>query len=118
MNAHLVSSSGFKPAFDQGGASKGFDRAIMGYGMLAASFLDQRHFLAVGAGPGDRATHRSISRNRLTANQCKVCAMDRMVGKLLGEALVRSIGFCHHQQARRLLVDPMDDAGAGNPANT
>ena len=40
-----------------------------------------------------------------------------MIGELARQALVRSVGLGDDQQPRGVLVDAVDDAGTGNPAD-
>ena len=44
-------------------------------------------------------------------------AVATMAFELLGKPLVRGIGLCHHQQARRILVQPMHDTGPLDATN-
>jgi hypothetical protein len=63
-------------------------------------------------------TPRSVAWRRGHAmRDGQIGALDRMVGKLPGEPLMRSVGLGDHEKARRVLVDAVNDARAGHPAN-
>ena len=47
----------------------------------------------------------------------QIAAMDRMVGELSRQPLMRRIGLGAHQQPGRVLVDPMDDTGPLHPVD-
>ena len=47
MNADLMGSTGFKPAFDQRSMIQHRKRSVMGDRVLAAPLFNQRHFLAI-----------------------------------------------------------------------
>ena len=53
----------------------------------------------------------------MTRADREIAARYRMVGELLGKTLVRCIGLRHHQQAARVLVDAVDDAGTLDPVD-
>ena len=61
--------------------------------------------------------HGSGDRNRAAANDGKIGALDRMVGELRGQAFMGAVGLGHDEQARGVLVDPVDDAGPGYTAD-
>ena len=47
----------------------------------------------------------------------QISPLDRVVLELPGKTFVRLIGLCDHQQAGRVLVDPVDDARPRDAAN-
>ena len=54
----------------------------------------------------------------MAIDERKICSLNRVIGELLGEALMRRIRFRHHQQARCVFVDPVDDTRARYASDT
>ena len=54
----------------------------------------------------------------MPATNGEIAPFDRMVGKLPCKAFMCGVGFRHDEEARRILVDPVNDAGAGYAANS
>ena len=89
----------------------------MSHRALAAVAFDDRDLLAVGRRAGERRVDRAFARLRDSVDDREIAPVDRMGGELLGQALVRDVGLCDDQQPRRILVDPVDDAGPGDAAD-
>src|SRR5439155_572763 len=108
VNADLVRAPRFQPAFDQRRAAEALQDAKRSARRLAA--VRYRH-----ANPrADVAAHRGIdhsARRRIALHDREVHAAHRPIGELLREVGLRGYGFRHHQQAARVLVETVDDAG-------
>src|SRR5262245_9900596 len=69
----------------------------------------------------DRGIDRAAPALRASPDDGKVGALEAAVpamgGELLRQALMGRIGLRHHEQARRVLVEAMDDARPSYPAN-
>ena len=50
-----------------------------------------------------------------TVHHGQIAAVDRVFLKLRGQPMMRAIRFRHHQKARRILVNPVHNAGAARP---
>ena len=122
MNANLMGSSSFKSALQIGCRFERLEGAIVRHRVLAPGPCDvrpdQRHLLAIGRRAGDRPTDRACGRQRSPRADRMIGALDRMIGELAGESLVRGGAFGDHEQAGGVLVDPVDDPRPRNPADT
>ena len=116
MDAHLVGSSRFEPAFDQGGIRQRLDDSIARHRPLAARLLTTAIFLRFAE---ERASGASIvppagsgGPRRSPSSAARCCA-----GELAGQPLMRDVGLGDDQQPGRVLVDPVDDARPRHPAD-
>ena len=110
MDADLVGSTGFEPAFDKCRIAQDFQPTPMRHGPFPASAFDDRNLLAVGRRPRERSIDRALRCLRNAFHDRQITPVDRVGGKLLGETFVRDVGLGDDQQTRRILVDPMDDS--------
>jgi outer membrane protein assembly factor BamD len=111
MNAYLMSSPGFQLDPDQGVMGKTLGNAVMSDRGLA--FVTNRKTFPVDAVPADRFVHRSAGRHG-TLNQSQVFPIHGPSLKLFHQRFVRGQGLCSHQQSAGVLVQPVDNAAAGN----
>src|SRR3546814_14623733 len=74
------------------------------------------HFLAVVRRPGKRRIDLSGRGHGDARDDCQIAALYAVARELGGEAFMRGIGLGDDEQARGVLVDPMDDAGPGDAA--
>ena len=125
MDPDLVGAAGFELAGEEGGdglavpAIENLPRLPMGDGLAPA--LANRHLLAGMGVTIDRringpmpAVGRSPGEGQIAPSQC---AGAPMVGKLRAERLMRGVVLRGHHQSRRILVEPMYDAGAAHAAD-
>ena len=84
---------------------------------LAALAFDDRDLLAVRGRAGERRVDRAVARLRNAGDDREIAPVDRMGGELLRQSFVRDVGLGDDQQARRILVDAVDDARPGDAAD-
>ena len=89
----------------------------MGYGALAALAFDDRDLLAVRRRAGERRVDRAFGRLRNAGDDRQVAPVDAVGGELLGQPLMGDVVLGDDQQARRILVDPVDDPGPRHAAD-
>ena len=128
VDADLVRAAGFEVATNLGcGLTKCFNDADAGDGVAACVEQDGL-FLAVGfvAGKlrGDLDDVAGLEADTLDAAQARIApgrdavaegavgAFGGVGGELIGETMVRGVGFGDDKQARSVFVDAVDDAGA------
>ena len=78
---------------------------------------DDGDLLAVGRRAGERGVDRAVRGPRHAADDRQIEAVDAVGGELPGKPFVGDVGLGHHQQPRRVLVDAVDDARPGDPAD-
>jgi hypothetical protein len=117
MDADLVRPACLQTALDQCCVTQDFDASPMRYGALPASTFDYRNLFAVGRRPGERRIHGAFHNLRNAAYDGEIAPFDTVRGELPGETLVGHVGLGDHEQSRRILVDPVNDARAGDPAD-
>src|SRR5438270_4943194 len=116
VDAHLVSAARFEPTFDERRVLERRKAFPMCDGPLAPAALDDRNLLAVDRRPGERRVDGSFAHLRNSGDDREVAPVDRMRRELARETFVCDVGLCYHQQARRVLVDAVDDPEAGDAA--
>ena len=116
VDPDLVGAPGFQPAFDQRsegafGGAEFFQHRITCRRPLAAG-AQHRHALAVEWAAPDLAFDQAGGVTRRSPYDGVIGALDGVIGELLGQARHGPFGLGRHQQARGVLVQPVDDAGA------
>src|SRR5690349_3048095 len=117
VDPDLVRPACFQAAFDQCRILEKGQPPPMSDGPLALSFADDRDLLAVLARPGKAGVDRPLRLARNVADDRQIATVDRMLRELLRQPFMRTVVLGNDQQARRVLVDAMDDAGSGNATN-
>ena len=115
MHTELMGASGGRPQIDQGGAGEGREGPVTGQGRLAATG-DDGHCLAVSRVAPDVAGDLARRWRRYPPNHRQVGLLDALLGELGGQGAVRGVVLGGHQKAAGVLVQPVDDAGAADPA--
>ena len=116
MDPDLMGAAGFQPAFDQGGEGPR-RRARISPAPDSGCAPACRRRAAPPCACGRRGCGRSGLRSRrrpargAAPHHGMIGALDGVIGELLGQAGHGPLGLGRHQQARRVLVQPMDDAG-------
>src|SRR3546814_3441094 len=77
-----------------------------------------RHLLSIGVGSADPTVDRAGRRLRHAIDDGGIEPVDRMRLELLRQSFMRAVGLCDDQQARSILVDAMNDAGARHAADS
>ena len=106
------------PAFDQGGVLQRLKPRPVGHGPLAPAFADNGDFLAVLARPGEGGVNDARRIPRDTRHDREVAAVDRVIGELLGQSLMRLVMLGNDKQPRRILVDTMDNSRPRDAADS
>ena len=90
-------------------------------GHRLAARIAHRHFFAGKRMPVDRRIDGAARAVRHAPDEGPIAALHRpgaaVIGELRGQRLMRAVVLRHHHQARRVLVEPVHDAGAPNPAD-
>ena len=127
MDANLVGAAGFELAGDQahhrrfGVWPKTFVESPMRDGLASAVRCHHGHALAVGGVATERRVDGTEQSFWLPPNEGAIATRERqgpaMVGEERGKAAMRRVGLGHDEQARRILVEPVDDARPFDPAD-
>src|SRR6478672_13872738 len=128
MHAHLMGAPGLEPAFEQRGdglwsASEDREHLVVGHGFASTSGHgeDDRHLGAARLVAADRRVDRAVRTRRRAPHKGKIAALKRtltaMIGELLGERAMGLIGLGNYQEAARVLVEAMHDAGTRHAAD-
>lgn len=112
--ADLMRTACLQTARDEGVTRKRFQYPVMRYGGLPCAVTGHA-FSVMRIAPDGRA-YCPLRRRRVPTQHGVIDAVHGMVGKLCGQALVRSIVFCRDKQAGRIPVDAVYDSGAQNAA--
>ena len=89
----------------------------MGDGVLALTDRHHRHLLAIAARPAHRALDPPGKRHGNAVHNRKIVPVNVMGLEQSREAAMRQVRFRRDHQAGRVLVDPVDDAGAALSAD-
>jgi len=121
MHANLVGASGFKTALYQTGEwplgiAKFFDQTISSTSDLAAA-TKYRHAFAVKWVATNRSLDGAVAYSRCAPDDGMVGALDGVVGKLLGKAPHSALALGGHEKTARILIEAMNDAWPGHPAD-
>jgi len=117
MHADLMRPAGFQPAAQVRIAPVACDDLPVRDG-VAAVFLRDRHLLAVRRVTADGCVDRAGVFLQIAADDALIGSCQRVVFELRGKMRVGSVVFCRNQKPRRVLVNPVDNAGALFPADT
>ena len=79
--------------------------------------VEDSHFLSISVTTPDSSLNCALGGGGRAPGNGEIAAVDGMLCKLRGEAFVRCVGLGDHEEAGRVLVDPVDDTGAGDAAN-
>lgn len=122
MDPDLVGSAGFEAAIDK--ACKGFGRGpealqnlVMGAGVFAAR-LDYGHLLTVRRTAVNIAFNGACCRGHIAPDKGGIGTLNGVFLELSCKALVGRVILGSHDQATGVLVDPMNNPGAHDVANT
>ena len=118
MNSDLVRSAGFEAAFHKSGIPKDSQAPPICHRVLAAAALYDRDLLTARRRTGEWGVDLAFGRLGHSGHDRQIATFNGMSGELLCEALVRDIRFRDHEQSRRVLVDPVNDSGPRNSANS
>lgn len=118
MDANLVRAPGFKAAFDKGRRVQPLMDLPMGDRAFALTVRNNGDFFAVDGGPGQRAGDRSGVAHGIAGDNRLISAVNAMLGKLCGQPNMRGIGLGDDHEARRAFVNPVDNAGPRDTADT
>ena len=125
VHPDLVRPPGFEPAFHlgKGGAivwPEAGKPAHMGYRVAGVGPVGNGHFQPVvgiaGQGRVDRELRAGPAPHKGRVEPLQIVGL-AVIGELCGEVLVGGIGLGHHHHAGRVLVQPVNDAGAFHTAN-
>ncbi len=120
MHADLVSPSSVQMAAHQRRNAGGIGRknlVIRNRG-LAARRMDHRHFLPVHRVAANVRENRVLGRLGNTLGHREIQLLHgAALGKLTDQRLMGDVGFGHHQAARGVLVESMNDARPLDAAN-
>lgn len=118
VDANLMGAPRRQPAFDQRGRqTEAYFGPVAGERVFAATG-QHGHFDAVLPAAADIAFDLAGGRLRRSPNKGGIGAFDRPVGELSGQPLVRLCGFCRDHDAAGILVEPVDDTGPPDAADT
>ena len=125
MHANLVRAPGFQSALHPGrhrlfSWAKRLQHLIVGYSFLAA--LGQHaHFLAGLRFAPQRSIDGAFTRRGHTPHKRLIAALESALASVISElfckCVVRRVTLCDHHEPARILVYPVDDAGALDAAN-
>ena len=118
VDPYLVRAPGLQPAFYQRGVAPVLELLPMGDGALASPILHDCDFLAVAARAGEGRVYCTFHSRRHAGHGGKIAAVDRVRLELLGQPFVGDVGLGDNQEAGRVLVDPVNDPGPGNSADS
>ena len=99
VDPHLMGATGFESAFDQTRSQKRLNSAEMRHCALATTFLDDRDFLAITGGSGERCVDGSGSRRGVARDNGLIDALDTVIEKLARQTLMCRIGFGDDDEA-------------------
>ncbi len=117
VNADLMGSSRTEPAFDERRhIGEGFQHAVVGESGLPA-MRQHRHLLPIARAAADIAADLAGTRCRNAPHQRVIGAAHRPRREGRGEGGVGALAFCDDHEARSILVEAMDDAGATHAAD-
>ena len=110
-------ASRFEAALDEVHVAEPLEHAIVGDGMLARLAVGEYgHLHPVAQTAADISGHGALVGIHVAPYQRVVDPVDRMVEKLLGQPGVRPLVLRDDQNARRVLVDAVDEPGSHVPA--
>lgn len=125
VHPYLVGAAGFEAAANEacdGRITKGFNDLVVGNCLSGGGCVRDRHLLAIGVGTSQAGGDHAGTTVRHSPDESEVFtlhpAIAAMAGKLLGQALMREIVLGDDEKSAGLLVQPMDDAGAFDAADT
>lgn len=125
VDADLVRAPCFKPAFHQGGvvAEDVLDMIMRdGVPRIRTAGLYHRPLDTIGRGAAQRRVDSAVAAVGHAPDERPVApfhaAVTAMGGKLRGKGCVRNVRLGNHHDARRILVQTMDDAGSPYAADT
>ena len=108
VDADLVRPASFRLALHEGFAVAGFQHAIVRERL--ASPLHNRHFLPVDGMATDGGFDFSVRHAGDSIDEGEISFFNTSRSELLGQGAVDLFRFGHHQTARGLLVEAVDDA--------
>nr|GFD11339.1 hypothetical protein [Tanacetum cinerariifolium] len=112
VRPNLMGAAGFEAALQQRHGAVALEHAVMRDGVLALVALGVHGLhLAVAQAAADVAAHGAYV-VELAPGQGQVAALDGVVKKLLREVRHGRLGLADNEQARRVLVDAVHQAGA------
>ena len=119
MHAYLVRAAGDRMRLHQREPAvrpvKAFDDPILR--KSSASSLHHRHLLALLRMPPDGSIDLALRLTQSPCRQSNVRLVDAALLHLAREAAVRRVRLRHDDEAGRVLVEPVHDAGALHPAD-
>lgn len=127
VNANLVGPSGLQAAFDQAGDRRCILRSeplldLPVSDRMPAGGLHDSYFLPVALRSGQVGVDRALEAGWRSPYEGDIGSFQRaclsVIGKLRRKALVSQIGLGNDQKAARILVDPVNNAGAFDAANS
>src|SRR5437762_8951056 len=111
MDANLVSAAGFEPTDKQRAIAEALAHRVAGERRLAAA--NNGHRCTFGWMPADGRVDNAAASD-VANGQREVFTTHAVRLQLSDEIRLRSLRFGHYQEAARVFVQPMHDAGAGN----
>lgn len=116
MDADLMGSPRLERAgYEARLVSIALDEPVVGARMPSAAGRDNSDFLTVGGVPGERGINRARGPLRSPPHEGEVLALEQerlaVVSKKRREALMRGIRFRNHEEARRILIESVHNAG-------
>lgn len=124
MNSYLMSPPRLEaaPQFaDQGRIAKGSYHLVMRDSRAGARRTRYCNLLSVGSAAGERRIDRAAPSLRHAPDERQIFSLEPSVAavrsKLRCEPLMRAIGLGDNEEAARILVEAMHDAGAHDTAN-
>ena len=110
VHANLMGAAGGQARLDERRAAQPLAHEPVGASLAPAG--NHGHALAVGGMAADGRVHEALALAEIADDDGHVCPVHRVGLDLLGQAHVRPVVLGHQQQARRVLVDAVDDARA------
>lgn len=111
MNPDLMGAASFQPGLDEAVGAKSLQQTIVGLRGLAA--ITHRHLETVAGVATDGRINRSTAGQLALAHR-QIASLDCTILEPLHEPMVGGQRSRYDQQPTRVLVEPMNDTGAGH----
>jgi len=116
MDADLVGASGFRATLNQVAAITGGDGSVCSFRLPSTFALRDDHALTMHRMARDPHTHDARFGTGKALGDGKVSLFHITLGELPGQCRMRCVRFCNHETPAGFLIQPMDNPGAGRPA--
>ena len=117
MHADLVRPSCLEPRLETGEVAEALEDAVSRHRALAPPLRPDRHAHPVVGMTADRGIHDTLRPRDTAVHHREIAARHRSRRQLRGERVVGGLGLGDHEQARRLLVEPVHHPGAARSAD-